>query len=76
MSIRVYVTEWCGACKSELPRIRESAHKLGYNVSVVDLDRCPVNLKPKCENIEWVPRVELDGREVTVNQLVDMASKS
>lgn len=73
MSIRVYVTEWCGACKTELPRIRESAHKLGYTVSVIDIDRCPVNLKPKCSGVEFVPHVELNGSEITVNQLVDMA---
>ena len=74
MSLRVYTTQWCGACKSELPRIRESAHKLGYSVSVVDVERCPVSLKERCEKVEWVPHVELDGKEISVNQLEQMAS--
>ena len=75
MSLRVYTTQWCGACKSELPRIRESAHKLGYSIQVIDVERCPVNLKPECSQVEFVPHVELNGNEITVNQLVDMASK-
>jgi len=74
-AIMVYMTSWCAACKSELPKIRESANKLGYSVSVVNIEKCPVNLKPKCESVDFVPHVELNGKPISVDQLRNMASK-
>ena len=73
MSLTVYTTSWCEACKTELPKIRQSASKLGLTPQIIDLDRCPVNRKDECSKVEWVPTIMLDGKEVSVQQLEQMA---
>ena len=75
MSVRVYVTDWCGACKSALPQIRAVANKLGMRTEVVNVDRCPVNLKSACDAVNFVPHIEFNGREVSLEQLEGMAKK-
>ena len=73
--ITVFKTSWCDACKTEVPRVQKAAHKLGYSVNVIDIERCPVNLKSKCSAVDFVPHVELDGRVISVEKLVSMASR-
>ena len=73
--IIVFKTSWCDACKSEVPRIQEAAHKLGYSVDVIDIERCPVNMKPRCDSVDFVPHVELDGEVISVDKLVSMADQ-
>ena len=72
----VYVTEWCGHCKSSLPQIRAVANRLGLRTEVVDLDRCPVNMKSACDSVNFVPHIEYNGREVSLEQLEGMTRKS
>lgn len=72
-SLVVYVTSWCEACKGELPKIRRSASRLGLTPQIVDVDRCPVNRKDECSKVEFVPTVMLDGKEISVRQLEQMA---
>ena len=73
--LEVFVTSWCSACKTELPKIRKSASKLGLTPKIIDVDRCPVNRKDECAKVDFVPTVMLDGREISVQQLEQMASK-
>ena len=73
--IVVYTTQWCGACKSALPQIRAVANRLGMRTEVVDLDRCPVNMKSACDAVAFVPHIEYNGREVSLEQLESMARK-
>lgn len=73
-SLVVYITRWCEACKGELPKIRRSASKLGLTPQIIDVDRCNVKKHPRCETVEFVPTVMLDGREISVQQLEQMAS--
>lgn len=73
-SLEVYIASWCRACKGELPKIRKSASKLGLTPTIIDVDRCPVNRKDECSKVEFVPTVMLDGREISVQQLEQMAS--
>jgi len=75
MAIRVYVTEWCGACKATLPQIRAAANKLGVKTEVVDVDRCKPGLEDRCSRVEFVPHIEYNGREVSLEQLKGMAGK-
>lgn len=75
MSIEVYVTEWCAACHTELPRIKREANKLGLQVEVVDVDRCDVKHRDTCSRIEFVPTLMYQGREISVEQLQQMANK-
>lgn len=70
----VFTTAWCGACLSEMPRIKQAANKLGLTVQEVNVDRCSVQHKEICERIDFVPTVMLDGREITVSQLEGMAA--
>ncbi len=72
-SLEVYIASWCRACKTELPKIREAANKLGVEVQITDVDRCPVNLKSKCDQVAFVPTVFYDGREVSVPELRKIA---
>lgn len=67
--LTVYVADWCGACKQEMPRIRQSARKLGYSVDVVDIERCSGTRKAKCDSVDFVPHVELNGAEISVAEL-------
>jgi len=73
MSLKVFVTSWCGHCKTEMPRIRAAASKLGYTPKVIDIERCGVNDKAQCEQVSFVPHVELNGQQVTISQLESMA---
>ena len=71
--VRVWTARWCGACKVELPKIRAAASKLGYSVQQIDISECGPSDKVKCEGIEFVPHIELNGREISVSQLEGMA---
>ena len=71
--IRVFTARWCNACKAELPKIRAAASKLGYSVQQIDISQCSPSEKAKCEAINFVPHIELNGREVSVSQLEGMA---
>lgn len=73
MTLRVYVASWCRACKTELPRIREAANKLGATVKITDVDRCDVKNNPECAAVEFVPTIYYEGREVSVQQLRKIA---
>lgn len=73
MTLRVYTASWCQACKTELPKIREAANKLGVAVQITDVDRCDVKKHPRCATIEFVPTVYYKGREVSVPELQKMA---
>ena len=71
--LRIFKTSTCGACATEVPRIQEIGHKLGMSVRVIDVDHCPVSLKPRCEAVDFVPHLELDGRAISVQQLESMS---
>ncbi len=73
MAVRVYLTSWCEACKTELPKIREAANKLGVKVQITDVDRCDVKQHPRCAIIDFVPTVFYEGREVSVSELRKIA---
>ena len=73
MSLKVFTAKWCGACKVELPKIRAAASKLGYSVQQIDISECAPRDKAKCQRIEFVPHIELNGREISVSQLEGMA---
>lgn len=73
MSLKVFVTSWCGHCKTEMPRIRAAASKLGYTTRVIDIDRCEAGDKAKCDQVSFVPHIELNGRQVSIIQLESMA---
>jgi len=73
--ITVFITDWCGACKATLPQIKAVANKLGLRTEVVNLDRCPVNMKNVCDAVNFVPHIEFNGREVSLEQLEGMAQK-
>ena len=74
--IVVYTTQWCGACKSALPQIRAVANRLGMRTEVIDVDRCKPGLEDRCSRVEFVPHIEFNGREVSLEQLENMARKS
>ena len=63
-----YGSKWCEYCKADYPKVVQTAKKLGLSVEKVDVERCPANLKAKCDNVEWVPLVELDGKMMTVSE--------
>ena len=69
----MYTARWCGACKAELPKIRAAASKLGYSVEQIDISKCSPSEKAKCNSITFVPHVELNGREISVQKLENMA---
>ena len=73
MSLKVFVTEWCGHCKTEMPRIQAAASKLGITPRVIDVESCKGGEKAKCETIHFVPHVEYNGKQITVTQLEIMA---
>ncbi len=73
MSIRVWVAAWCGACKAEIPKIQAAASKLGYSVQQIDIAKCAPRDKAKCEGISFVPHIELNGNEISVQKLENMA---
>ena len=56
-----------------MPKIRAAASKLGYSVQQIDISKCSPSDKAKCESINFVPHIELNGREVSVSQLEGMA---
>jgi len=67
--ILYYSTDWCGHCEAEYPKVEQIAQKLGYQVEKINVERCPVNLKEKCDSIEAVPMVQIDGKIITVSEL-------
>ena len=77
MSKRVifYGSKWCEYCAADYPKVVQTAQKLGYSVEKVDVDRCPVNLKERCNKIEWVPTVELDGKIMSVQEFQKKAKQ-
>ncbi len=61
-----YGSKWCEYCATDYPKVVQTAKKLGLSVEKVDLEQCPVNLKAKCDKVEWVPLVEFDGKTMSV----------
>lgn len=73
MSLKIYRSQWCAACHTEVPKIKAAASKAGLSVETIDIDRCDVRNKDVCDRIEFVPTAILNGREVTLEQLKAMA---
>ena len=68
-----YGSKWCEYCQADYPKVVQTAQKLGYSVEKVDIEQCPVNLKDKCDKVEWVPLVEFNGKTMSVSEFQNQA---
>ena len=66
--IRYYSTDWCGFCESEFPKVKQIANRLGYKVERVNVEQCPIDLKKRCDSIDAVPMIELNGKIMSVKE--------
>ena len=64
--ITAFYADWCGSCKAVLPKLEAYARREGIMFEKVNLDHCKTD---KCESIEAVPHVMLDGRVMSDKQL-------
>jgi len=73
--LTIFKTDSCYACREQVPQAVEIANKLGIQTEVVDVYNCPVSRKPDCDRVAWVPHMELNGQEVSLDQLRERLSK-
>ena len=73
VEVEVYKQTGCHACETEIPKMKQEAKRLGIELKIVDVDRCPVDKKDTCNNIEWVPNLQYKGQEITIGQLAAIA---
>ena len=66
--IRYYSTDWCGFCKSEFPKVKRIANRLGYKVERINVEQCPLKLKKRCDSIDAVPMIEINGKIMSVSE--------
>jgi thiol-disulfide isomerase/thioredoxin len=71
----IFKTDWCGHCREQVPQAVDIANRLGIQSEVVDINRCSGDQKSKCESVEYVPHMELNGREVSLEQLRERLSR-
>ena len=71
-TVRYYSTDWCGYCKTEFPQVKQIAYKLGYKVERINVEQCPLKLKGKCDSIDAVPMVEVNGKIMSVPEFVKL----
>ena len=72
-TIEVYKERSCNACEVEVPRIIREAKALGIDVRVIDLATCPVNKQGTCNEINYVPTLMYQGKEIGLSDLKRIA---
>jgi len=74
-TVEVYAQKSCEACRTEVPRIVHEAKALGIDVRIIDIDTCPVNRENTCSNIEVVPTLMYQGKEIGLSDLKRIAER-
>ena len=67
--VTVYFAEWCGACKSQVPRIQELARSGGFAVELVDVDSVDPEVQRRVQHVRFVPHIEYLGSEISFMKL-------
>ena len=62
-----FYATWCGGCAQLKPIIRRVAELKGWRLKEVDVENCPKDVK--CDKIKYVPHIEMDGKEVPLENL-------
>lgn len=70
--LTLYKTAWCGYCADAEPIVQQEASRLGLSMEIVDVEKCPIDKTLKCSTINAVPHLELDGREISLEELKRM----
>ena len=68
--VTVYTAKWCGACKSQVPRILELAQSGGFTVELIDVDSEDSEVRKMVRHVRFVPHIEYLGLEISFNELV------
>ena len=64
----VYTAKWCGACKSQVPKIQTLAQMYGFEVELVDVDA------PEAKS--RVPHIEYLGLEISFDEFLQVIKES
>lgn len=70
--VTVYTAKWCGACKSQVPRIQELAQSGGFTVELIDVDSEDPETKRRAEHVRFVPHIEYLGSEISFGEFLDI----
>jgi hypothetical protein len=68
--LTIYHAKWCGNCKSVLPPLLSMAGKVGVKIDLIDVDN--VATKSMCAHVKWVPYIEQNGSEISVEELLHL----
>jgi thiol-disulfide isomerase/thioredoxin len=69
MKITAFYADWCGSCETILPKLEAYARRNGMMFEKVNVDHCTTD---KCESIDAVPHVLVDGQPVSDRHLEQM----
>ena len=70
----VYTAKWCGACKSQVPKIQTLAQMYGFEVELVDVD--DPEAKSRVQHVRFVPDIEYLGLEISIDEFLQVIKES
>lgn len=68
--ITIFHANWCETCKSIVPILVSRAEKVGVKIDLIDVDN--VATKSMCTHVKWVPYIEQNGSEISVDELLQL----
>ena len=68
----IYFAKWCGTCKNVVPKLKSLARGAGLGVRLVDVD--DPNVRELCSHVRWVPYIEYDGSEISIQEFLQLVS--
>jgi len=69
--LKIYSSKQCGACEQVVPILERLSSEHGVPFQIIDVDDCG----KKCDYIEYVPHLEFNGKEISVEDFADIIRK-
>lgn len=73
VNVTIYFAKWCGTCKITVPYLVGLAEKVGLSVELIDVD--DDNNRDRCSHVRWVPFLEQNGSEISVQDFLQLISE-
>ncbi len=68
----IYFVKWCGTCKMIVPKLTSIARGSGLGISLIDVE--DPNVRELCSHVKWVPYIEHDGSEISIQEFLQLVS--
>jgi hypothetical protein len=72
-NLTIYFAKWCGTCAKVVPKLMVLAERAGFSIQLIDV--ADPNNRVQCSHVGWVPYIEYNGAEISVDDFVQLVSE-